>query len=82
MTGALGSIDSEIIVDVKEFFMQDFNGRNESSVTYSSKDGAYTYCKSKFLHEAENLSNLHDSRIIKVIELFEENRTDCYVMNK
>lgn len=80
MTGALGSIDSEILVAVKEFFMRDFNGRNESSVTYSSKDGAFAYYKSKFIHEAENLSNLHDSRIIKVIELFEENQTAYYVM--
>lgn len=80
MTGALGSIDSEVLVAVKEFFMRDFNGRNESSVTYSSKDGAFAYYKSKFIHEAENLSNLHDSRIIKVIELFEENHTAYYVM--
>lgn len=80
MTGALGSIDSEIQVAVKEFFMRDFNGRNECSVTYSSKDGAFAYYKTKFIHEAENLSNLHDSRIIKVIELFEENQTAYYVM--
>lgn len=61
MTGTLGSIDSEILVAVKEFFMRDFNGRNESSVTYSSKDGAFAYYKSKFVHEAENLSNLHNT---------------------
>lgn len=80
MTGALGSLDSELLVAVKEFFMRDFNGRNESSVTYSSKDGAFAYYKSKFINEAKNLSNLHNPGIIKVIELFEENQTAYYVM--
>lgn len=80
MTGGLGSLDSEILVAVKEFFMRDFNGRNDSSVTYSSKDGAFGYYKSKFIHEAESLSKLSDTGIVKVIELFEENQTAYYVM--
>ncbi len=80
MTGELGSLDSEILVAIKEFFMRDFNVRNENSVTYSSTDGAFAYYKSKFIREAENLSNLHDSGIIKVIESFEENQTAYYVM--
>lgn len=66
MIGALGSLDSDLLVAVKEFFMRDFNGRNESSVTYSSKDGAFAYYKSKFVNEAKNLSNLHNSGIINV----------------
>lgn len=78
--GALGALDSELLVAVKEFFMRDFNGRNESSVTYSSKDGAFAYYKSKFINEANNLSNLQNQGIIKVIELFEENQTAYYVM--
>lgn len=80
MSGGLGSLDSELLVAIKEFFMRDFNGRNESSVTYSSKDGAFAYYKSKFVNEAKNLSNLHNPGIIKVIELFEENQTAYYVM--
>ena len=80
MKGALGSLDSELHVAVKEFFMRDFNGRNESSVTYSSKDGAFAYYKSKFINEANNLSKLQNRGIIKVIELFEENQTAYYVM--
>lgn len=80
MKGALGSLDSELLVAVKEFFMRDFNGRNENSVTYSSKDGAFAYYKSKFINEANNLSNLQNQGIIKVIELFEENQTAYYVM--
>lgn len=80
MKGALGSLDSELLVAVKEFFMRDFNGRNENSVTYSSKDGAFAYYKSKFINEANNLSKLKNPGIIKVIELFEENQTAYYVM--
>lgn len=80
MTGELGSLDSGLLVAVKEFFMRDFNGRDGSSVTYSSKDGAFGYYKSKFIHEAENLSHLHNTGIIKVMELFEENQTAYYVM--
>lgn len=80
MTGELGSLDSEIQVAVKEFFMRDFNGRNENSVTYSSEDGTFAYYRSKFIHEAEILSKLHNPGIIKVMELFEENQTAYYVM--
>lgn len=80
MKGALGSLDANVDVAIKEFFMQDFNGRDECSVTYSSKDGVFAYYKSKFIHEAENLSRLDNPGIIKVIELFEENQTAYYVM--
>lgn len=80
MNGTLGSLDANVYVAIKEFFMWDFNGRNECSVTYSSKDGAFAYYKSKFIHEAENLSKLDNPGIIKVIELFEENKTAYYVM--
>lgn len=81
MKGALGSLDANISVAIKEFFMRDFNGRDECTVTYSSSDGAFTnYYKSRFIQEAKNLSKLHNSNIIKVIELFEENQTAYYVM--
>lgn len=78
--GDLGTIDSEVFVAIKEFFMKDINGRNERSVTYSNKDGAFAYYKEKFIHEAKILSNLHNPGIIKVLELFEENQTAYYVM--
>lgn len=81
MKGSLGSLDTKLNVAIKEFFMRDFNGREESSVTYISKDGAFTYYKSKFIHEAENLSKLHSSGIVKVLELFEANQTAYYVMD-
>lgn len=78
--GSLGSIDSDVFVAVKEFFMRQINGRNERTVTYSRKDGTFAYYKERFVHEAENLSKLNNPGIIKVIELFEENQTVYYVM--
>lgn len=80
MSGALGSLDTEVFVAIKEFFMKELNGREESTVTSSSKDGAFAYYKSKFIHEAENLSKLKHPNIIKVVESFEENNTAYYAM--
>lgn len=45
MKGSLGSLDAKLNVAIKEFFMRDFNGREGSSVTYSSKDGTFTHVK-------------------------------------
>lgn len=80
MSGALGTLDTEVLVAIKEFFMKEINGREDSTVTSSSKDGAFGYYKSKFIHEAENLSRLKHPNIIKVVELFEENNTAYYAM--
>ena len=80
MSGALGTLDTEVFVAIKEFFMKELNGREESTVTGSSKDGAFAYYKSKFIHEAENLSKLKHPNIIKVVESFEENNTAYYAM--
>jgi len=80
MSGALGSLDTEVLVAIKEFFMKELNGREDSTVTSGSKDGAFAYYKSKFIHEAENLSSLKHPNIIKVVESFEENNTAYYAM--
>mgnify|MGYP001714683504 CR=1 FL=1 len=45
MKSSLGSLDAELNVAIKKFFMKDFNGREGSSVTYSSKDGAFLTVK-------------------------------------
>lgn len=80
MSGALGTLDTEVFVAIKEFFMKEINGREDSTVITSSKDGAFSYYKSKFIHEAENLSRLKHPNIIKVVESFEGNNTAYYVM--
>lgn len=80
MSGALGSLDTEVFVAVKEFFMNGLNGREDSTVTSSSEDGVFAYYKSKFIKEAESLSRLKHPNIIKVVESFEENNTAYYAM--
>ena len=80
MTGALGTIDANIKVAIKEFFMRDINGRSDATVTSGSKGGIYDEYKRKFTREALNLSKLQHPNIIKVIESFEANNTMYYVM--
>lgn len=80
MAGALGVIDANIKVAIKEFFMCDINGRSDATVTSGSKGGIYDEYKRKFTREALNLSKLQHPNIIKVIESFEANNTIYYVM--
>ena len=80
MEGALGSIDVNIKVAIKEFFMRDINGRSDATVTSGSKGGIYDDYRRKFAREALNLSKLQHPNIIKVIESFEANNTVYYVM--
>ena len=80
INGALGSIDANVKVTVKEFFMANFNGRQGCTVTSGSQDGMYGYYKHKFTQEAINLSKLHHPNIVNVLEAFEENNTVYYAM--
>ena len=80
MEGALGSIDVNIKVAIKEFFMRDINGRSDATVTSGSKGGIYDDYRRKFAREALNLSKLQHPNIIKVVEIFEANNTIYYVM--
>ena len=83
IAGALGSINTNIPVAIREFFMRDFNGRTDTtvtSVTNGSKDSVCDNYKKKFIREAKNLSKLQHDNIIKVIEAFEANNTVYYAM--
>ena len=80
MRGELGSLDSSVLVAIKEFFMRGVCGREESTVTSGSKDGLYSDYKRKFIREATSLSHLHHPNIVKVLEAFEANNTAYYVM--
>lgn len=82
MQGALGSLDTNVKVTIKEFFMKEINGREGTSVTASStgKGGLFYDYKQKFSREAKNLSKLKHSNIVKVMDYFEANNTCYYVM--
>lgn len=78
--GSLGTIDSNVYVAVKEFFMKEINGREGSKVTNGNKEGLFTDYRKKFLREADNLSKLKHPHIINVLETFEANGTVYYSM--
>lgn len=84
VAGALGTIDAEIEVTVKEFFMKELCNRDEASsiVTVPSTGSAELVEKfrQKFIKEARNISKLNHPHIIKVLDVFEENGTAYYVM--
>lgn len=80
MIGALGSIDANLYVAIKEFFMREINGREDSAVTSGNKQGLYRDYQKKFVREAENLAKLQHSHIVKVVESFEGNNTVYYSM--
>ena len=80
---SLGSLQAEMKVAVKEFFMKDLNGREGTRVTSFSSGGKEGLCekyKSKFIKESQNLSKLKHPNIVKVLENFEANGTYYYVM--
>ena len=78
--GSLGSIT--VNVALKEFFMKEINGRDGSSVTGGSttSDGLFERYRQKFRREAQNLSKMHHSGIVKVFESFDANGTTYIAM--
>ena len=80
LQGELGILNVNTRVAIKEFFMRDINGRENSTVTSGGKGGLYDKYKQKFAKEAINLSKLNHLNIIKVLESFEANNTVYYVM--
>lgn len=84
VTGGLGTIDAEVKVTIKEFFMKDFCNREVASamVTVPSKsvsDLVEKY-RQKFVKEADKISKLKHPNIVKVLDFFDENGTSYYVM--
>lgn len=69
-------------VAIKEFFMKELNSRESDGAVTGINNGslAYNYAQ-KFKKEAQNLSQLDHSNIVKVTDYFEENGTYYYVMN-
>ena len=84
MEGALGQMDVEIRVAIKEFFMHENQVRDNLSMTVSTPSEASREmvgkCKAKFIKEAQNLSRMNHPHIVRVADVFEENGTVYYVM--
>lgn len=81
VAGALGEMEAEIQVAIKEFFMGEVNSRsNDGSSVEGSGSSAFGYYRAKFRREAENLSSISHPNIVKVMDVFDENGTTYYVM--
>lgn len=81
MTGALGEMETEIHVAVKEFFMSDINSRSHDGTSVEGSSGTvFANYRRKFRKEAENLARLSHDNIVHVIDVFDENNTTYYVM--
>ena len=78
--GALGRLQTEVQVAVKEFFMSDINGREGNTVTTGGSSWMFDNYRRKFAREAANLAKLNHRGIVKVIEIFEDNDTSYYAM--
>ncbi len=80
----LGEIETSVKITIKEFFMKELCDRDSDtshvSVGSSGSRELVEKCKRKFVREAQNISNLKHSNIIKVLDVFEENDTAYYVM--
>ena len=83
-SGKLGAIEVEVPVAIKEFFMSENCMRSEGSSYVSvPSTGSRTIVeqyRKKFVKEANNLAELCHPNIVRVIDVFEENGTDYYVM--
>ena len=84
LSGKLGKIQIDVPVAIKEFFMPEncMRSANSSYVTVpttGSKTLVEQYRK-KFVKEANNLAGLSHPNIVQVVDIFQENGTDYYVM--
>lgn len=81
MQGALGSLETQVKVAIKEFFMAGLNARSkngrEVEMSESALVGNY---RERFKKEAFHLAQMHHSGIVKVVEVFDQHNTTYYVM--
>ena len=80
LKGRLGQLGSSVTVAIKEFFMREVNWRDGSRVNVSDGNTLYEHYRNSFMREANNLSLLDDSHIVRVLETFEANNTVYLVM--
>lgn len=84
VTGNLGGLSVDVPVTVKEFFIRDLCMRDAESSFVSvpslgSREQVDRY-RQKFVKEAHNIAKLNHPHIVKVVDVFQENGTEYYVM--
>ena len=82
--GALGTVQTEVPICIKEYFFKDYCYREAESfaVKVHSETGRVLFdkFKEKLIKEAKILSEVHHPHIVNVLEVFEENDTAYIAM--
>lgn len=82
--GALGTVETEVPICIKEYFFKDYCYRETGSfaVKAHSETGKalFNKFKEKLIKEAQLLSEVHHPYIVNVLEVFEENGTAYIAM--
>lgn len=82
--GALGTVQTEVPICIKEYFFKDYCYRDAESfaVKVHSETGRVLFdkFKEKLIKEAKILSEVHHPHIVNVLEVFEENDTAYIAM--
>lgn len=79
--GPLGKMEVPASVCIKEFFINQRNSRGSDSHSVVGTDGEdWNMYRKRFRKEAENLTKLTHSNIVKVLDVFDENNTTYFVM--
>lgn len=80
MDGPLGSLESNMHVAIKEFFVKNLNDRDGYNVTSIKDNDMLKAFKHHFQNEVQALSKLKHPNIVKMIGSFDANQTSYYVM--
>ncbi|MDO4756635.1 MAG: serine/threonine-protein kinase, partial [Parabacteroides sp.] len=82
--GALGTVQTEVPICIKEYFFKDYCYREPDSlaVKVHSETGKTLFhkFKEKLIKEAKILSDVHHPHIVNVLEVFEEHNTAYIAM--
>lgn len=81
MQGALGNLETQVKVAIKEFFMAGLNARSKNGIEVEmSQSNLVGNYRERFKKEAFHLAQMHHSGIVKVMEVFDQHNTTYYVM--
>ena len=79
--GSLGGLRNlKQYVAIKEFYMHEINGRDESQVLNGTHSATFQNYHGRFMKEAINLSKMDHPGIVNIMEIFNANGTSYYVM--
>lgn len=80
LTGDLGTIETEVQITLKEFYMQGRMSREGDIVNRNTEDTETNSFARCFYMEADKIASLSHPNIVKVLEVFVDNNTCYYAM--